>query len=68
MNENLSGRNFRISRILGPMPWKKLHDGNVFSDPTHGKNCMMAPSNGPISWKKLHDGNVFSDSTFGRNA
>ena len=39
MDENLSGRNFRISRILGPMPWKKLHDGDVFSDPTHGKNA-----------------------------
>ena len=37
MNENLSGRNFRISRILGPMPWKKLH---VFSSTI--EKCMFS--------------------------
>jgi len=25
--------------LYGPMPWKKLRDGNVLSDPTHGKNA-----------------------------
>jgi len=59
MNENLSGRNFRISRILGPMPWKTLIDGNVFSDPTHGKNAWWHHPTDPSRGKKKQDGSVW---------
>jgi hypothetical protein len=44
-----------------------MHDGNVLSDPPHGKKCTMAPSNGPIHGK-MDDGNGLTGTTLGKNA
>ena len=46
------------------MPWKKLHDGNVFSDPTYGKNALWHHPTDPSRGRKKHDGSVLDRALF----
>ena len=46
------------------MPWKKLHDGNVFSDPTYGKNALWHHPTDPSRGKKKQHGSVLDMALF----